>query len=288
MSRVIFFDLRLPRVLSAFFVGGLLSMSGLMMQVLLKNPLADPYILGVSAGAGLGGVLISLIVPATAFFWVQPLGTAGGACIVVLLVFGLALSRKRLSAESLLLLGVAVSSLCAALISLCLVIADPNHLRALMFWLLGELHGDRWLLLFCTWLFVFMALLPLAKTMNSAMFGDELAYSVGVNVRALQWQLYWLAALATSVAVAAGGMIGFVGLVIPHAMRLIWGTDHRVLLPACALFGGVFLVLSDLLARLVIAPEQLPIGVITALMGAPLFILLLLQHTQKATQNKYV
>lgn len=286
VQHTIFFEIRLPRVLSAFLVGGLLSMAGLIMQALLKNPLADPYILGVSAGAGLGGILVSMLIPSAALFWAQPVGAAIGAFIVIMLVFALLVTRETLAAERFILVGVAVSSLCTAMISLLLVMSEANSFRGFMFWLLGELNGENWSLLLVVWALVLGCLLPLAKAMNGFMFGDDLAYAAGVNVPILKWQLYWLAAMATSFAVSAGGMIGFVGLVIPHAMRLLFGTDHRILVPACALFGGLFLVISDVLSRVLIAPEQLPIGVITALIGAPIFIFLLVKNVQMSSQQR--
>lgn len=269
-------ELRWPRVLVAFCVGGLLAMSGLLMQALLKNPLADPYILGVSGGAGLGGVLAAVLAPAVFSAYFMSVGAAVGALAVVLLVFGLAASGGVKTLDRLILLGVAVSSVCSALVSLLLTFSEEGLFRGLVFWLLGELNGENAVLLFVAWLVTLLICLPMARAMNVMVLGEDLARTVGVPVRHLRWGLYWVSALATGLAVAAGGMIGFVGLVVPHAFRLIMGTDHRFLIPACAVGGGLFLTLADTLARTVLAPIQLPVGVVTALIGAPVFIYLLL------------
>lgn len=275
VERAILFDIRIPRVVSAFAVGGLLAMAGLLMQALLKNPLADPYILGVSGGAGLGGVLAALLAPAFAVAYLMPLGAGLGALGVVALVFGFSASRGFYTLERLILLGVAVSSICSALVSLMLTFSEEGMFRGLVFWLLGELSGQNYAWLSVAWGIGLLLSLPLARAMNVLILGEDLAQSVGVPVHSLRWALYWLAALTTGVAVAAGGMIGFVGLVVPHMMRLLIGSDHRLLVPACAIGGGLFLVAADVLARTVLAPVQLPVGVITALVGAPVFIFLL-------------
>lgn len=276
IQNTILFDIRLPRVVVAFAVGGLLAMAGLLMQALLKNPLADPYILGISGGAGLGGVLAALVAPAFAAAYLMPVGAGIGALVVVLLVFGFAASRRVYTLERLILLGVAVSSICSALVSLMLTFSDDGLFRGLVFWLLGELSGQNYIWLGLAWALCLIVCLPVARAMNAVILGEDLAQTLGVPVLRLRWMLYWVAALATGVAVAAGGMIGFVGLVVPHMMRLLIGVDHRLLLPACAVAGGLFLTAADTIARTVLAPVQLPVGVVTALIGAPVFILLLL------------
>lgn len=276
-GRDIFWTLRWPRALAAFAVGGLLGMSGLLMQVLLRNPLADPYILGVSGGAGLGGVLVGVLAGG-AFGLAWPAVGAGlGASLAVLVVFGLNVRRGLHTLDRLLLTGVAVSSLCTALVSLVLTFVGTDQFRGLVFWLLGELDGQYAWPLAVTWLLMLLVGLPLARAMNAMALGDELAQSLGLDVKPFRWALYWLSALATGVAVAAGGMIGFVGLVVPHALRLLLGFDHRLLWPAVALAAGLFLLAADTLARTVLAPIQLPVGVVTALIGAPVFIALLLR-----------
>ncbi|MDH4396706.1 MAG: iron chelate uptake ABC transporter family permease subunit [Limnobacter sp.] len=275
VDQTIFWELRVPRVMQAFAVGGLLAMSGLLMQVLLKNPLADPYILGISGGAGLGGVLVAVSVGGFAAAWMMPVGAGIGAMAVVLLVFGLNNRSGLQSLDRLLLTGVAVSSVSTALVSLLLTFSGSDVFRGLVFWLLGELNGQNATVLLFAWCLMLMCCMPLARTMNAMVLGDDMARTLGVQVKQLRLGLYWLAALATGVAVAAGGMIGFVGLVVPHAMRLLLGSDNRLLIPAVAVAGGVFLTAADCVARSLIAPIQLPVGVVTALVGGPVFIWLL-------------
>lgn len=275
IDQTIFWELRVPRVLQAFAVGGLLAMSGLLMQVLLKNPLADPYILGISGGAGLGGVLVAVLLGGFAASWLMPAGAGLGAIAVVLLVFGLNNRSGLQSLDRLLLTGVAVSSVSTALVSLLLTFSGADVFRGLVFWLLGELNGQNAYALLLAWGGMLLLCMPLARTMNAMGLGDDMASTLGVHVKQLRLGLYWLAALATGVAVAAGGMIGFVGLVVPHAMRLLLGSDNRLLIPAVAVAGGVFLTAADCVARSLIAPIQLPVGVVTALVGGPIFVWLL-------------
>lgn len=270
----IFLNLRLPRVLTAFCVGGLLGVAGLLMQVLLKNPLADPYILGVSGGAGLGGIALALLLPGV-FAWALPAGAALGALVVIILVFGLSGFRGVVTMERLLLTGVAMSALCSAFVSLLLTFAAEGRFRGLVFWLLGELEGGHAGLLMLAWVLMLLLTLPMARMLNVVSMGDDVAFSLGVSVRSARHRLYWMSALFTGIAVAAGGMIGFVGLVVPHVLRLLLGQDHRLLVPAVALGGGVFLMLADCVSRVALAPVQLPVGVVTAMVGAPLFIVLL-------------
>lgn len=275
VDQTIFWELRVPRVMQAFAVGGLLAMSGLLMQVLLKNPLADPYILGISGGAGLGGVLVAVSLGGFAAAWTMSAGAGIGAMAVVLLVFGLNNRSGLQSLDRLLLTGVAVSSVSTALVSLLLTFSGSDVFRGLVFWLLGELNGQNAIALLISWCVMLACCMPLARTMNAMVLGDDMASTLGVHVKQLRLGLYWLAALATGVAVAAGGMIGFVGLVVPHAMRLLLGSDNRLLMPSVAVAGGVFLTAADCVARSLIAPIQLPVGVVTALVGGPIFIWLL-------------
>ena len=277
-------DLRLPRALVAFGVGGLLALAGALMQVLLRNPLADPYVLGVSGGASVGALLALLL--AGGALALQA-GAFVGALVTVVLVFALGqrdLSRldttARLdSAPRLLLTGVMLAALWSALITVLLMLAPEGSLRGMLFWLAGDLGGSdagAWplallgVLLLLAW--------PLARELNVMLRGAASAQSLGVPVLRLRRSVYTLASLATAVAVTSGGGIGFVGLVVPHALRLWMGNDQRVLLPACALAGGTLLLLADTLARTVVAPQQLPVGVITALIGVPTFIALLLRR----------
>ncbi len=276
--------LRLPRALAAFGVGGLLALAGALMQVLLRNPLADPYVLGVSGGASVGALLALML--AGSALAVQA-GAFGGALASIVLVFTLAqrdLSRldttARLdSAPRLLLTGVMLAALWSALITVLLMLAPEARLRGMLFWLAGDLGGSDagvWPLVLLG--AVLLLAWPLARELNVLLRGTAAAQSLGVPVLRLRRFVYALASLATAVAVTTGGAIGFVGLVVPHALRLLVGNDQRVLLPACALAGGTLLLLADTLARTIVAPQQLPVGVITALLGVPTFIALLLGH----------
>jgi iron complex transport system permease protein len=265
--------LRLPRAAAAWTVGALLSLSGCLMQVLLRNPLADPYILGVSGGAsfaalcGMSAGVAAALSPALAW---------AGALVSILIVFGLARGEGPWSGTRLLLTGVVTASGWAALISLLLTLGPDGSLRGMLFWLLGDLsyaHLPWWALFIL--IVIFIVCFGMARSLNVLAMGETTARLLGEPTRKLLWAIYLLASVLTATAVSIAGNIGFVGLIVPHLMRLLVGSDHRVLLPASAMFGGLFLVFSDTLARTVLAPRQLPVGVVTALLGVPLFLLLL-------------
>ncbi len=273
LHQTLVLELRLPRTLAAFATGGLLAVAGALMQVLLRNPLADPYVLGLSGGAAVGALLAMLaglggvIVSGSAF---------AGAMLATLMVFGLAHGTGSWTPSRLLLTGVVVASGWGAVITLMLAISPTQRLPGMLYWLMGDVSYARtpWpaiglLLLVC------LLLVPLGRSLNVLARGPMQAAALGVSVRSLEWLIYILASLLTAVAVTMAGSIGFVGLVVPHMLRLVMGNDQRLILPACALAGGALLVLADTLARVVIAPEQLPVGVITALLGVPTFLYLL-------------
>ncbi|MDT8322304.1 MAG: iron ABC transporter permease [Xanthomonadales bacterium] len=265
--------LRLPRATAAWTVGALLALSGCLMQVLLRNPLADPYILGVSGGASFAALLGMTIGLGTSFL---PALAWGGALLSILIVFTLARGEGPWSGTRLLLTGVVTASGWAALISLLLSLGPDSSLRGMLFWLLGDLSYTRlplWAPVLLT--VVFLACYGMARSLNVLAMGETTARLLGEPTHKLLWIVYLLASVLTATAVSIAGNIGFVGLIVPHLMRLIVGSDHRILLPAAALFGGLFLVASDTLARTVLAPRQLPVGVVTALLGVPLFLLLL-------------
>ena len=273
IARDVVLELRLPRALSAFAVGGLLALAGAMLQVLLRNPLADPYVLGVSGGASVLALLAIMAgLPAAGVDGAAALG-AFGAC---LLVFALAQGPGGWTPTRLLLTGVVVAAGAGSIVSLLLALSDDTALRGMVFWLLGDLsRTERW-----EWL---LSLL-LAATVTGALLGRHLnvlargvtqAASVGMNVRRFQILLFMLSSLLTGVAVSAAGSIGFVGLVTPHIARLALGTDNRAVLPAAALLGGILLMSADLASRMLLAPRQLPVGALTALVGVPLFLLLM-------------
>lgn len=266
-------QLRLPRALAGFACGGLLALAGALMQVLLRNPLADPYVLGISGGAGVGALFAIMIgLPALG---VDALAFAG-ALGAMLLVFGLAHGDGSWTQTRLLLTGVIVAAGCGALVALLLSIAPESKLRGMVFWLMGDLGqvvDYRPPLLA---LAVALALaIPFARELNLLARGLLQAQALGVAVGRLRYAIYLLASLATGASVTTAGSIGFVGLLVPHLVRLAAGNDQRLLLPASVLAGGALLVLADTLARTVVAPQQLPVGVLTALIGVPLFLFFL-------------
>jgi iron complex transport system permease protein len=276
-------QLRMPRALAAFGTGGLLAVAGCLMQVLLRNPLADPYILGLSSGAAvgaLGAMLLGAGLAAVTF------GAAGGALASSVLVFALAnrdLARLRISSTvvdspRLILTGVMLAAGWSAIVTLILVLAPERNLRGMLFWAMGDLGGvDRaWPALVALALIV-AVLAPFLRQFNVLLRGDAVAATLGVRVAALKSFLFVAASLATAVAVTTAGTIGFVGLVVPHALRLVVGNDQRVLVPACAIAGGGLLVVADTIARTIVDPLQLPVGVVTAFIGVPAFLSLLLR-----------
>ena len=266
-------DLRLPRAMAAFATGGMLALAGALMQVLLRNPLADPYILGISGGAAVGA-LSSMLIGASGVWFT---GSAfGGALLSMLLVFTLARGHGSWTSTRLLLTGVVIAAGWGAVISFILAISPDTHLRGMLFWLMGDLShtqnpGVGWAVL----LFGMIACLPLAHPLNALSRGELQASALGVAVQPLRLQVYVLASLLTAVAVTLAGSIGFIGLIVPHLLRLVIGNDQRILLPAAVLLGGSLLTVADTLARTVVAPQQLPVGVITALLGVPVFLYLL-------------
>lgn len=275
-------ELRLPRALAAFGTGGLLALAGALMQVLLRNPLADPYVMGASGGAAVGALGAMLL--GAGGVLVQG-GAFGGALASTVLVFalarrefaGAALADPGTGTPRLLLAGVMLAALWTALVTLLLTLAPEARLRGMLFWLAGDLSAGSggsaalWALLAIT-----LAAWPFGRTLNVMLRGPIAAQALGVRVPALRRGLFVLASLATALAVTTSGAVGFVGLVVPHALRLAIGNDQRLLLPAAALAGGALLLLADTAARTLVAPQQLPVGLLTALIGVPSFLLLLL------------
>jgi iron complex transport system permease protein len=265
--------LRLPRAMSALAIGGLLAVTGALLQALLRNPLADPYVLGVSGGASVAALIaIMLGLPALGIDGAAALG----ALATSLLVFALAQGGGAWTPTRLLLTGIVVAAGAGALVSLLLALGDEQRLRGMIFWLLGDLtRSERW-----QWLLALLALVAVAgvaigRHLNVLAHGETLAVSVGLPVRRFQMLLFVLSAMLTGCAVSAAGSIGFVGLVTPHLVRLALGSDHRIVLPASALAGGVLLMIADLVSRVALAPRQLPVGALTALVGVPLFLILM-------------
>lgn len=272
-SSLVVYELRLPRTLAAFACGGLLALAGALMQVLLRNPLADPYILGISGGSGVGALI-------AIFFGVGVAALNGfaflGALIAILIVFGLAHGDGSWTQTRLILTGVMVAAGCGALITMILSIAPDERLRGMLFWLMGDFsQGVSPTFAIIGLLILSVLVMPLGRDLNALIRGADTAKALGVSVSFVRVAVYLLASLATAISVTTAGSVGFVGLVVPHLTRMLVGNDQRVLLPTAILAGGIFLVLADTLARIVIAPQQLPVGVITALIGVPVFLFML-------------
>ncbi len=266
-------QLRLPRALAGFACGGLLALAGALMQVLLRNPLADPYILGISGGAGVGALFAIMV--GLPILGIDGLAFAG-ALGAMFLVFGLAHGDGSWTQTRLLLTGVIVAAGCGALISLMLAIAPEDRLRGMLFWLSGDLGqvASAWPPMVALAIALLLAM-PFARELNLLARGLMQAQALGVAVDRLRYAIFLLASLATAASVTTAGSIGFIGLVVPHLVRLAAGNDQRLLLPASAIAGGALLMLADTLARTLIAPQQLPVGVLTALIGVPVFLFLL-------------
>ncbi len=268
----IIWQLRAPRAASAFACGGLLALSGLLLQALLRNPLADPYLLGISGGAAvgaLGAMLLGLAVSVK-------FSALAGALAAMGLVWGLSFRRSQWSLHHLLLTGVALSAGFGALVSLILSLAPATSVQGMLYWLMGDLSytsapGLTWAAL----ILITALVLLFTRHLDILLLGDLKARSLGVAVRPLQMGVYFLAAVATAMVVLEAGSIGFVGMIVPHLLRLLGMHEHRWLVPSSVLLGGSFLVLADTLARTLFAPQQLPVGIVTALLGVPLLLILL-------------
>ena len=271
--RTLVMDLRLPRALTAFGVGGLLAVTGVLMHVLLRNPLADPYILGSSGGAAVAALLSMLLGWGSTII---DLAAFGGAMVATLLVFSIAQGTGSWAPSRLLLTGVVLAAGFSAMTTLLLALSPDQNLRGMLFWLMGDLSfsylpaRSLWLL---TAIIVGGSLV--SRHLNVLARGDLQAAIVGLPVTAFRLIIFAIAALATAVSVTTAGVIGFIGLVVPHLIRLVAGSDHRIILPASALAGGSLLVIADTLARTVMAPRQLPVGALTAALGVPLFLILM-------------
>ncbi|HET8713422.1 MAG TPA: iron ABC transporter permease [Gemmatimonadales bacterium] len=273
----IVWNLRAPRALLAFLVGGSLGAAGASLQALVRNPLADPFLLGLSGGAGLGAVIaIALHLPGP---WALPIAAFAGALAALVLVYRIGLiGGAALDPRILLLGGVAVGAFAAAVTTAIVSLADAAELRNAFLWLWGGLSSASW---DSVWLIALYAPIPLlvllaaSRPLDLLALGEEPARYLGADVEQVKRRVYLAASLLTAAAVAVSGVIGFVGLVVPHIARLAWGHRHRVLLPAAFIAGGALLAIADTLARTVVAPRELPVGVVTALIGVPVFTLLL-------------
>jgi len=277
--RTIVLELRLPRVLLGVLVGGGLALAGATFQAILRNPLAEPYILGISGGASVGAVLVLTLGLAGSGSWVLPLAAFAGALLAIGLVFRVAIASGRsMDVRVLLLAGVVVGAFFSACIAFILSVSEARTIQSAVLWIMGSLAGTSWRDVTLAAVYSLPAaavLLTLARPLNALAIGEETAQYLGTDVERVKRIALAVAALLTAAGVAVAGVIGFVGLVVPHAIRLLVGSDHRVLLPLSFLAGAAFLTLADLLARLALAPTEIPIGVITAFVGVPFFLLLL-------------
>ncbi|MBT3798105.1 MAG: iron ABC transporter permease [Porticoccaceae bacterium] len=283
----ILFDIRLPRILLAIFVGAVLASTGAVMQGLFRNPLADPSLIGVSSGASVGASL--MIVTAGGFIQggalvglsLVSIGAFVGGFTATLLVYRLATSGMGTSVTTMLLAGIAIGALAGALNSLLSYFSDNDMLRQISLWQMGNLSGASWLkvTIMGAVAVLLMGLFPRdSRALNALLLGESEARHLGINVQRVKRRLIVLTALGVGVSVAVAGLVGFVGLIMPHIIRLMIGPDHRWLIPASGLAGATLLVVADSLARVVVVPAELPTGILTAILGAPFFVALLLQQ----------
>jgi len=272
-------DIRLPRVILAGLVGAALAVAGATYQGLFRNPLADPYLIGVAQGAALGAV-VGFLLPSqwhNIGFGIIPLLAFFGALASTAIVYSLARVGKTLPVTTLILAGVALGALLASIVSY-LIISSGEQIHGIMFWLMGSFSLSQWSEAWTVLPYVLLGAIIIvlyARPLNLMQLDEEQAQQLGINVERLKLILLAAATLITAAAVSFVGIIGFVGIIIPHAVRLIWGADHRFLLPLSVLTGAIFLILADLVARTALAPTEIPIGVITAICGAPFFLYLL-------------
>ncbi len=287
----IFITVRLPRVLLAALVGAALACSGVVLQAILRNPLADPYILGISSGAGLGVITAIISGISWSFLGGSPIGifAFAGAIITVWLVWYIGHFTGKSQVTSLLLAGVVVNAFFSAIIMFLTSIAKSEQVISTIFWLMGNIKEKDlsvlWASAGCILTGIFV-LFTICHRLNVLALGQEEAKGLGVNVARTRIIAFACAAFITAIAVSLSGLIGFVGLIIPHGVRLTFGPDHRQLLPLSAIIGAAFLIIADTLARIIVAPAQLPVGVITAITGGPFFLILLAKYSRKVSWLK--
>lgn len=283
-QQIVVLELRLPRLLLAMLVGAILAQCGAVMQGLFRNPLADPGIIGVSSGAAVGAILAITLLPDSISSWAIPIAAFTAGLGTTLFVYVLARSQHGTSVLVLLLAGVAISAFAGAAIGFMTYFTDDQDLRELSLWQMGSLatatSSQLWLAL-ATLCCLAIAFQRRASALNALLFGESEARHLGIAVESLKLQLIILTAIGVGIAVASSGIIGFIGLVVPHLIRAITGPNHHTLLPLSALCGALLLLIADLAARLVVQPAELPVGLVTALLGAPFFLVLLLQQRKQ-------
>ena len=288
IERTILCDVRLPRILLGIAVGGALSLAGVILQGLFRNPLVEPYTTGISGGAALGVcVAILFKLGRSCGAWSLPFAGSIGAAAAIFAVYFLSIGKGGLNIRNLLLIGIMISFICSSLITLIMAISKVEDLHGIIFWAMGSLEQPNLLLVRIA---VIVSLVALGISyffcleLNALLLGEEEAFHLGVNIEIAKRLLFILTAVMTGLSVAVAGIIGFVGLVVPHFMRLFVGGDHRILLPAAWLCGGVFLVSCDTLARTVISPMELPVGVVTGLLGGIIFVYVLCRRPEGKTR----
>ncbi len=283
-TRAIVLQLRVPRAVLAALVGGCLALSGTIFQALLRNPLAEPYILGISGGSAVGAVLVIMSGLGMRYPWLLPIAAFAGALVAMGTVLRIAIGLGRsLNTRVLLLAGVVVGAFFNAIILLLLNFADVDAFRTAIFWMMGNMSGATWrsVVMLAAYMVPAVAILmTLARSFNLMAVGEETAFYLGTRVARVRMIAYLTTSLLVAASVAVSGVIGFVGLIVPHALRMLWGSDHRMLIPASILAGGTFLLLTDTVARTIVAPAELPTGVVTALAGVPLFVFLLIRSSR--------
>jgi len=287
----IFVKVRLPRIFLAAIVGAALASSGVICQALLRNPLADPYILGISSGAGLGAIIAVISGLNWTFAGRSPIAVFAfvGAIATVWLVWFLGRLTGKFHITGLLLAGVVVNTFFSAIIMFLTLVAKSQQVYATMFWLMGYMIEEDFRVLWVAAGCVtggMVALFYVAAQLNALSFGEQDARSMGINTARTQIIAFAITAFITAIAVSLSGLVGFVGLVVPHAVRLVFGPDHRQLLPISGIVGAIFLVVADTFARVIVAPAQLPVGVVTAIVGGPFFLLLLVKYSRKVSWLK--
>ncbi len=286
-DQIVVMAIRLPRLVLGVLVGAALAVSGAVMQGLFRNPLADPGLVGISSGAALGAVSIivlgtTVLAPVTAIFGIYALQVAafGGGLVTTIILYQVATRHGQTAVATMLLAGIALAALAMAVTGVLIFVADDQQLRDLTFWNLGSLSGANWSKVTASGTIIILALAAtpfLARGLNGMTLGEATAAHMGVPLQAFKRVAIVIVAAATGAAVAVSGGIGFVGIVVPHLLRLVIGPDHRFLLPASAMLGAAFLLLADAVSRVVVAPAELPIGIVTAFVGGPFFLWILLR-----------
>lgn len=287
-DHVIIFDIRLPRAILGFLIGASLAVSGAIMQGLFRNPLADPGLVGVSSGASFGAVVMIVLGGTFAAplymllgIYALPLAAFAGGLVTTLLLYRIATRHGQTSVATMLLAGIALGALAMAATGVLIYMADDKQLRDLTFWGMGSLSGATWMKIAAAGPIILLSLLAIpfmAKGLNAITLGEAAAFHMGVPVQRLKTIAIVVVAAATGASVAVSGGIGFVGIVVPHVLRMVIGPDHRYLLPASALLGGALLIFADVLSRTIVSPAEMPIGIITAAVGGPFFLWILLRN----------